>query len=371
MGRTISLSNAWPIARYVLISVAFLIIVVVLMMWLMGVFHPKVGDGISKAVAEDRLAEGAKLEAARMIRVPANETAVGSIQAVHETSVASKLLAKVMEVNVKAGQKVRAGEVLVRLDDEDLKARQMEASAAVDAAQARKRQAKVELERIQNLFKQQAAAQIELDRVKTAYDTAEALLEQAQQVLKQAETFLSYATVKSPMNGIVVDKKVDVGDTVQPGEVLITLYDPTHMQLVASVRESLAHRMTVGQIINVEIDALSLKCPGMVSEIVPEAEAATRSFLVKVTGPCPPGIYAGMFGRMIITLDEQEILVIPQAAVRRVGQLDMVDVAEGDVLHRRIVQLGRTFGEQVQVLSGMKAGEKVVLYTNTSTNQQP
>lgn len=148
---------------------------------------------------------------------------------------------------------------------------------------------------------------------------------------------------------------------VTPGKVLLTLYDPTRMQLVASVRESLTRRIAVGQSIYVQVDALNKQCKGLVSEIVPEAESASRTFSVKVTGPCPPGIYTGMFGRLLIPLDDEEVIVVPRSVVRRIGQLTIVDVADGEVLRRRAVQLGRTFEEKVEVLSGLRVGERVAI----------
>ena len=114
----------------------------------------------------------------------------------------------------------------------------------------------------------------------------------------------------------MIDKKVDVGDMVTPGQMLATLFDPKRMQLVASVRESLAHRLQVGQAIGVQIEDFNKQCTGTISEIVPEAESGSRAFQVKVTGPCPAGIYCGMFGRILIPLDEEQVLVIPRQAVR-------------------------------------------------------
>jgi multidrug efflux pump subunit AcrA (membrane-fusion protein) len=133
------------------------------------------------------------------------------------------------------------------------------------------------------------------------------------------------------------------------------------MQLVASVRESLTRRLEVGESIGVRVEALDKTCDGTISEIVPEAESASRTFSVKVTGPCPAGVYSGMFGRLLIPLDEEPVLVIPRSTVRRVGQLDVVEVADGGVLRRRAVQLGRQFGEDVEVLSGLREGEQVLL----------
>lgn len=362
-------ATTWRIVRLAAIGAGFIVVVVILLMALAGVFHPKIGaTHVAAERPPGRPVGDAALVEARLIRVPAMEAAVGTIRAVHETAVASKLLAKVVEVNVQAGQAVSKEQVLVRLDDEDLRARFEQAEAAVAAARAAHDQAQVEYDRVKGLVERSVAAPIEFERVETTLKSARAGLERAEQARREAETIRSYATIKSPIDGIIIDKQVEVGDMVTPGRVLLTLYDPTRMQLVASVRESLTQRLEVGQAINVRVDALNKTCQGQISEIVPEAEAASRSFLVKVTGPCPPGIYSGMFGRLLIPLDEEEVLVIPRAAIRRVGQLDILDVAMPgagpDVpptLYRRVVQLGRSFADNVEVLAGLRAGERVAV----------
>ena len=155
------------------------------------------------------------------------------------------------------------------------------------------------------------------------------------------------------MDGTVIDKKVDVGDMVTPGQLLVTLFDPKQMQLVASVRESLTHRLQVGQSIGVRVEGLDKQCSGTVSEIVPESQSASRAFQVKVTGPCPAGIYSGMFGRILIPLDEEQVLVIPRQAVRNVGQLELVEVVENGQVSRRAIRTGRTFKEEVPALAGL------------------
>jgi len=346
--------------------------VVLLLMWLAGAFHRKVGasDVAERAgTTPVRTVGTAKLVVAHRLHVPRTESAVGSIEAQHEADVASKLLAKVLEVRVKANQHVSQGDVLVRLDKADLEARLEQAVASAKAAQARRDQAQTEYERIKSLMKQDAAAKIEWDRVQTAYDAAKAELERADQAVTEARTILAYATITSPIDGIVIDKQVEAGDTVTPGQVLVKLYDPTRMQLVARVRESLTHRLKVNQMIGVRIDSLRKTCKGRVSEIVPEAESASRTFTVKVTGPCPPGVYTGMFGRLLIPLDDQEVLVIPRKAVHHVGQLQLVDVADGDILRRRAVKTGKVFGDDVQILAGLREGEAVAMTQGPTSDQ--
>lgn len=357
--------------RKLALGIGFTVVVVLLLFWLAGAFHPKIdrtAPPVARAGTEPpgrRFAADARTEPVRRVRVPATETAVGTIRAVHEASVASKLLAKVTEVRIKAGNRVMKGDVLVRLDDADLTARLQQARAAAEQARARHEQATIEHERIRNLHAAGSASQIELDRVSTVLKTAAAEQEQAEQAVREAETTLEYATITAPISGLIVDKKVEEGDMVTPGQSLLTLYDQTRMQLVARVRESLTRRLVVGQSIGVQVDALHKTCQGQVSEIVPEAEAASRTFAVKVTGPCPEGIYSGMFGRLLIPLDDEDVLAVPRVAIRRVGQLEMVDVVEDDVQRRRTVQTGRPLEAPhdglVEVLSGLREGERVIV----------
>ena len=204
----------------------------------------------------------------------------------------------------------------------------------------------------------------------TVVRTSEAELHRAEEAVNEVEATLEWATVRAPMDGTVIDKKVDVGDLVRPGQVLVTLFDPKRMQLVASVRESLTRRLEVGQSIGVEIEGISKQCTGTISEIVPEAQVASRAFQVKVTGSCPAGIYTGMFGRVLIPLDDESVLVLPRPAVRNVGQLELVDAVERGRSIRRTVRTGRIFADEVEVLSGLQEGEQVVIAGDSAADQE-
>jgi membrane fusion protein (multidrug efflux system) len=335
-------------------------LVVFLLLGLAGVFRAKVLEVSSEPHAAP--APDVPQAQVRIITQPRFETAVGTVEPVHESAVASRLLARVVEANVKAGQAVRQDEILVRLDDADLQARLSQAKAAAEAALARKEQAVTDYERAAKLIEKNAISKAEYDRALTAVKTATSELESAQQAVREASVVLEYAAIRAPMSGVVVDKRVESGDMVTPGQILLTLYDPTRMQLVASVRESLAQRLAVGQQLPASLETLGYECQATISEIVPEAEVASRSFAVKVTGPCPPGVYSGMFGRLLIPVGEEEIVIVPAAAVRRVGQLTMVDVVAADAARRRHVQLGRQIDNDFEVLSGLRAGERVVLW---------
>ncbi len=347
----------------VALGLAFTAAVVVAMMWLAGAFERQIGhDAAAEGAAALPSAGDRPRTTAALLTQPRIETATGTVRAVHELTVASKILARVESINVAAGSAVQTGEVIAILDSEDLQARLEQAMAALAAARTRRDQSQREHERLREIFASGAASELELNRARAAFEAAEAEVRRAEQAQREAETVVSYATIRAPITGSVIEKLVEAGDTVGPGQPMIVLYDPDRMQLVASVRESLTQRLRVGEMVDVRIDALDLQCAGQISEIVPEAAAGSRSFLVKVTGPCPEGVYSGMFGRLLIPLDEEQVLVIPEEAVRRVGQVELVEVIVGDRVLRRAVRTGRAMPQgRIEVLSGLREGEIVAL----------
>jgi len=346
-------------ARTAATGVFLLAVATVMMVWLAGGFNDKFKVSPSPAVGDG--AYRGPTVSVRRVSIPMTEEAVGSVKPVHETVVTSRVAARITELKLSAGQQVSPDEVLVRLDDRDLKSRVYQAKAALEGARATRDQAVIDRERLATAQAARAASKMQFDHAVLTQKNAESDLERATEVVNEAQAMLEYATIRASAMGVVVDRKVNVGDTVMPGQVLATLYDPSHMQLVASVREGLTQRLKVGQPVGVRLDALRLTGTGTVTEIVPEAESASRTFQVKVTGNCPPGIHSGMFGRVIIPLESRDVLLIPTTAVGRVGQLDLVDSVTNGRIERRTVRLGRTINDAVEVLSGLREGEQVAL----------
>jgi RND family efflux transporter MFP subunit len=355
----LDLRKLWNSVRSWIIAVVGFIGVAVLLMMFAGVFTKKVPDTAAPSVR--LVGDRTQVVDVRMISRPRFESAVGSIEPIHKSSVAAKILAKVVEVNATAGQPVSSGEVLVRLNDDDLQSRLKQSEAALEAATANAEQTRSNLRRAERLKQENAIFQAEYESTATAVRTAEANQEQATRAVEEARVFLDYATITAPFDGVIVDKQVQAGDTVTPGQTLLNLYDPDQMQLVANVRESLATKLRVGQQVSAKLESLDYECMATVREVVPQAEAGSRSFQVKASGPCPAGIYSGMFGRILLPLEDEQLTVVPSTAVRRVGQLTLVDVVEDGKLLRRSVQLGRTIDENVEVLSGLMPGERIAM----------
>ncbi len=344
---------------------ATLVIVVASILWLSNFFGQKIAASAQAAEPGDLpgatpLPAGSALFTVALEDVSQYRSAVGSVQAVHTADIGSKLMAQVRAVNVSAGKEVKEGDVLVQLDDTDLQAQAKQAQAQLDQAKAAAEQAQWDFDRQSKLVGTGSITEQEFLHTRTNRDKAKAAVVQAEQAVKYAETTLSWTTIRSPIYGVVVDRLIEPGDLVKPGQTLVRVYNRDKMQLVASVPEMLASTLSPGQQVSVKLDVLPTACAGTVSEIVPEAATQSRTFQVKVTGPCPPGVYSGMFGRLFIPMGSEKQIRIPVASVRTYGQLQQVMVSDGKVQKRRFVSLGDTQGDRVIVLSGLQPGEKIV-----------
>jgi RND family efflux transporter MFP subunit len=294
---------------------------------------------------------------------PAWEQASGTVLSARHTTVSSKLLARIEEVKVRAGDEIEAGAVVVRLDARDLAARARAAREQRTASKAALELAISERDRIQELYASKVASRQQVDRAEAAYLVATATLERSEQALADAEVGVSHAEIRAPVGGRVVDRLAEPGDTAAPGAPLLRIYDPGAMRLEAAVREGLAVNLVPGQSLRVYIEALDLSLDGEIDEIVGAAEPGARTFLVKIRLSHAPRLFSGMFGRVRITAGMSRRVVAPAASIERIGQLQyaMVANAEGS-LSRRMVTTGPELATgDVEILSGLRAGERVLV----------
>lgn len=294
---------------------------------------------------------------------PVFEHASGTVASEIETRVSSKILARIEEIDVRAGSVVETGQVVVRLDRRDLEARTEEARDQLRAAEARLELARTEQKRMEALASANVASRQEVDRIRSTFRVAEADVEAAEQRLHDAEIALTHAEIRAPVSGRVIDRLAEPGDTAVPGEPLLRIYDPGRLRLEVPVRETLAVTLSDGKILRTRIDALDLDLDGTVDEIVPFAEPGARTLLVRVRLPRDERLVAGMFGRVAVPSGERTRLLVPEEAVSRVGQLEFVTALDPNGrAERRLVTTGRRDPQgRIEVLSGLAAGERIRL----------
>jgi RND family efflux transporter MFP subunit len=341
-------------------------------MWA-GAFGERIEPGHTEVSTKpSRLLDDYTVDQVHPVDQPYYAEAVGTLKAASRTEISARVMGEIKVIHVRAGDVVEKDDVVVELDREALAARHDQAKAALSAAEAALGQADTEYERALRLSQADPGAITDQTLKQVAYEleTAKANKSGADQSLTEARVLLSYTTIKAPKAGTIVERFAEQGDVARPGVPILELYDPASLRLEVPVMENLAIKLKEGDELTVKIDALDQKAfTATVDEIVPQAEAASRSFLVKVKLPPSPDLFEGMYGRLMIPAGVRRHLCLNAGAIERIGQLEFVHVVDskGRNPERRYIKTGR-FGRpgRIEVLSGLKANEHVLVKTPSS-----
>lgn len=320
---------------------------------------------------------------------PASYEATGTVRARTTTTISSKVMGYVQQVTVQVGDHVREGQPLITLEVRDLDASVRRAEAgraevesaipelenATAAAKANLDLAQTTFKRMEELAAKKSISNQEFDEASARLKAAQANYEmtrsrrtqlnskmaQVDQEVRAAGIMRDYAKLAAPFSGVVISKTVEPGNLATPGAPLLTIEQDGLYRLEASVDESKLASVRVGQAVEAVIEASDRKVNARVVEIVPSVDAASRSYIVKLDLPSMPQLRTGMFGRAIFPMGMEKVVAIPGAALMDRGQLQSVFVVEDGVAHTRLVTTGRRTKDGVEVLSGLNAGEKLVV----------
>ena len=261
--------------------------------------------------------------------VPILEQVVGTVAARQQASVAAKVTGRIVTMNATAGKAVKKGDLLAEIEVNETR-------AALDRAQASLTNADRDLKRYQSLLASAAVTQEEYDRVETQKRMASASVH-------EIESLLEHALVRAPFDGVIIRRIHERGDLATPGEPLFVIKDTAAPRLEINVPESLISKLKMEANLPVDFAGMASTIAGVVSEITPSADPASRTFLVKLDLPKTATIKVGQFGRAGVPRGERRTLLIPALA------------------RLRIVRLGEASADRTEILAGVGEGERVIL----------
>ncbi len=319
---------------------------------------------------------------------PSVYEATGTVRARTVAPISARIMGYVREVKVQVSDRVREGQLLVTLDTRDLdvssrraeaaresvRSTMPEADSAIASAKANLDLAQVTFDRLHELFRKRSISNQEFDEASAKLKSAQAAHEMARarrlqlnaklaevdQEVSSTEVTRSYANVLAPFAGVVTARSVEPGALALPGTPLLTVEREGAFRLEASVDASRLGIIRVGQAVSVTLDQIDHPLEARVAEIVPSVDATSRSFIVRIDLPALTSLRSGVFGRAAFPLGTRNVLTIPAAAVMNHGQLEAVMVAENGIARTRLITTGPKNGEQVEVLSGVAAGDRVI-----------
>lgn len=287
----------------------------------------------------------------------------GTIQGARRVPLSTKMMGTVTQLDVEEGDRVTAGQTLVRVRSQNVEAQKRQVQARLREARAARDNAETTFNRIQALREKDSATQQEFDNAQTAFERAQAQVDALESRLEEVDDMLAYATVDAPMDGFIVEKRSEEGALAAPGQPLLVVETLDELKAVVQVPSESINRFAVGDSVTVEIGAAgNLTRQGIVSQINPAGNYASRQFQVQVRLPREDraAIKSGMYAQVLHQSGTKTTMTVPETALIERGQLTgLYTVADGKAL-LRWVRTGTHVGDRVEVLSGLRPGEPYI-----------
>ncbi|MDP3280244.1 MAG: efflux RND transporter periplasmic adaptor subunit [Nitrosomonas sp.] len=332
---------------------------ILLLLYMQGAFVSKVPPGSSPQVNHSNPPTN---DTAAVIKKQIDNilTWPGTVKSRTVANIAPKMTARIIEIKVNAGDAVKQGDLIARLDERDVKAREQIALATLAGANAEANRAKADEQRIRSLYSKEAATRENFDAVIARAKETQARVNQATSTVREVRTHLADTLLLAPFDGIVVKRLKQPGDMGLPGVPIVTMQLPKGLRLEVDVPSTCAGRYNIGMDVMVHIDTLGQKISAQINEISPEIDPQTHTQLIKIALPAIEGLKPGHFGWLEQACDQHEALLIPVSAVQHIGQLEIVQVLSEGRPQMRHIRTAKTFGDQIEVISGLHANETVI-----------
>ncbi len=300
-------------------------------------------------------------EAQRQI-LPTEQVLDGVVEAVHQSTVSAQTAGRVEEILVDVNDFVPQGTPIIRLRNIEQRAGLDQAQATLREAEARFQEAQAEHNRIRGVFERQMVARAQMDAATAALNAARARLDAARAGVARARESLEYTAVIAPYSGIVLERHVQIGETVQPGAPLMTGFSLDELRVVADVPQRLIGAVRQHGKARVLPPNGDMAIPAERLTFFPYADPQSNVFKVRVYLPKKTeGLYPGMFVKTLFRVGEDHRLTVPRPALVQRGEVSAVYVVREGRVSLRQVRPGRTEGDVVEILAGLDPGETVAL----------
>jgi RND family efflux transporter MFP subunit len=293
--------------------------------------------------------------------IPINYTVPGSVISDGRVEVSSRVVGFIEQLDVREGQSVKQGDLLVRIDPSDINEAIRQARSSLSAAEEDLSDAEQDVRKYTSLAQSGSVASETLRKAKVRVDIARTTLEKAKSVLSAAKAQKDYSTVTSPVDGVIVSVAKRSGEMATAGSPILIVESHEVLLLKAYVSEQSLASINTETPVNVRLDVLGgRQFAGRIRGIVPSSDDVTRRYEINVLLPDDPALMPGMFGRAEIRRGTYRAPVVPQDAITKRGGLDGVFVVENGTARFRWLRTGRELNGVVEVTSGLKAGETIM-----------
>ncbi|NVK53371.1 MAG: efflux RND transporter periplasmic adaptor subunit [Flavobacteriaceae bacterium] len=290
----------------------------------------------------------------------------GKIQAAKSADLSTRIMGYVKKVHVKVGDKVQKNQLLITINNADLQAKKAQVDAEVLKATVAFNNVKKNYSRFKNLFESKSITQKEMDDMTANYKIAKASLEAANQMKNEIKAQFTYSNITAPFSGVITSKNITEGDMANPSKPLISLENPNVFEVITMIPETEINQIKNGTTVNVLVKSINKNVKGKVTEVSTSAKKSGGQYIVKIALEATEvAILSGMFTSVQFPVQKKtasNVVLIPTKAVVKNGQLSGIyTVSQSNTALLRWLRLGKAYGNQIEVLSGLSANEYYII----------
>ena len=283
----------------------------------------------------------------KKVSVPSFYVTSGTVTSDHQVTIRSRISGYILKLSVREGDSIRKGQVLVYIDAADAKQRLIQAEADMSNVAA-------DLHRYESLYKDHAISLQQLEKFRLNFKVSKSQVE-------LARNQLTYTKVRSPVDGVVVEKRLNKGDLAQPGATILVLEDPSNLLIETYISEQFISGIHEGDNVEVMIQSLKRNVSGVVRQVVEAADPISHQFLVKIALSNDPNIHPGMFSEVRFEIGVRNVLLVPSESIIERAGLHGIYIADArKIIHYHQVRLGVRMKNNIEILSGLHEGDEIV-----------
>ncbi|WP_347986842.1 efflux RND transporter periplasmic adaptor subunit [Methylomonas sp. AM2-LC] len=334
----------------------------VLVLWVTGAFKAHNAESENEESSGQAIPENAHTLKVSTQAISNTLKWEGEVRSKLAVDINPKINARIVEIRVQPGDKLKKGAIIARLDDRELQASLNAALTAQNIAQAEAAKARADEERVIDAYHKQTASKESYDAALAQAQTAQALVQKAASDALQARSIQGENVLYAPFDGVVSQRLQNVGDLASPTQAIVTFHNPEQLRLEVAIADHCVALVSKGMQVPVRIESILQTLTGTVDEISTEVNPETHTQPIKISLPITSGLQQGQIGSLELSCQAtQQALLIPISALLEFGQLQAVKIVDGDQTHIHHIRIGKRYGDQLEVLSGLHEGDEIMV----------
>ena len=289
----------------------------------------------------------------------------GKLEADKQSNLSTRIMGQISHIYVKPGQKVNKDQLLIQIRNQDILAKKAQVEASKIEASSAFESAEKDMKRYEALHKSNSASDKEMEDMNTRYKMAKAQLEAVEQMEKEVDENMRYASIRAPYSGVITSRFVEVGDLANPGMPLLSMESKSQWKVIARIPEADIAKVKLNDAVKVHFKAAQKDFEGQIIEINPSTSNTGNQYeakiLITIPENCKVKLYSGMYADVLFEYGKQNLILVPENALVHRGQLvGLYAVGQNGTALLRWVKTGKNFGEKIEILSGLADGEQYI-----------